>query len=101
MLAHQIVREQLAGRGKRAGAALRLMRVEGCFYRDGAVFKNGDGAGPIGVICGFEGQGVWAFGDAQRCRCGAYEFAVEKDFCAVGVGGDFGDAKEFQAGRWR
>jgi len=74
-------------------AARRLIGVEGGFYGDGAIFQNGDGAGPIGVIRGFEGQGIWAFGDAQCRGRGTYKFFVQKNFRAVGVGGDFGDAE--------
>jgi hypothetical protein len=36
---------------------------------------------------------MWAFGDAQCRGRGTYKFFVQKNFRAVGVGGDFGDAE--------
>jgi hypothetical protein len=59
--------------------------LEGDFYGDGAVFQSGDRAIPVGVIRGFEGQGMWAFGEGQRRGRGAHKLVVEKDFCTVGV----------------
>jgi hypothetical protein len=36
---------------------------------------------------------VCTFGDAQSCRTAAYEFIVEENLRAIGVGGDLSDSK--------